>query len=181
MTLNVSFRAYIAVIIALAFTAVAVAQEDDGRDQYESENQATKVREPVLSKIGSLKSFKPIPYRITRSELKELKPAPINADDFSQLNRLQMHDGAVLGKVESIHITQDGKKLILNFGKDHRFCFKVVIDESNYEKFGHKSPQRIGAVYQNKTVLVNGLISQHQNLPQIVVTLPYQLQVVSGN
>jgi hypothetical protein len=150
-----------------------------GADHFESENEATSVREPVLNGKAS-GSFKKIPYKITRTEVKQLLETPIDAADYSQLNRQHLHDARVLGKVESIHLVQNGKKLILNFGTDHRFCFKVVIDESNYEKFGYMSPKRIGAVYQNKTVLVSGLLTQHQNLPQVVVTLPYQLEVVSG-
>lgn len=175
-----SFRILVGLIVALVYTKSALAQ-DAPKDHFESENQSTKVREPVLAKISSLKSFKKIPYKIPKADLKELQPTPISANDFSQLNQKRLHDGAVVGKVESVQLVQDGKKLLLNFGKDPRLCFKAVIDESDYEKFGHKNPQRIGTVYYNKTVLVSGLITQHQNMPQIVVTLPYQLEVVSGN
>jgi hypothetical protein len=160
-----------------SFPARCAAQLDTD-DRFDSDNKSTSVHPSVLDR--KIVSFKKIPYKITRSEVKKIKPEPIKSDDFGELNRNQWRDAAVLGKVDSVYLTPDGKKLILNLGKDHRFCFKAVIDEPDFPKFGTNSAQRIGAVYRGKTVLVNGLLYQYQNLPQIAVTLPYQLEVVAG-
>ena len=165
-------------LILMGSCSLSCAAQDDFDERFESENQANSVRSPVLvEKIGS---FQKVPYKISRSQIKERKIEPIESDDLGELNRKELHDVAVLGKVDSVYITPDGKKLILNMGKDHRFCFKVVIDEQDFRKFGLNSAQRIGAIYRGKTVLVSGLIYQYQNLPQIAVTLPYQLEVVAG-
>lgn len=157
--------------------ALGVAQ-DDLDDRFDSENKATSVRPSVFN--GKIGSFQKIPYKITRSQIKRLKTKPIKSDDLSALNQNVSYHAAVLGRVESVYLPPDGKRLILNIGKDHRFCFKVVIDEQDFPKFGRSSARAIGSVYLRKVVLVNGLISQYQNLPQIAVTLPYQLEVVTG-
>lgn len=165
-------------LLFLAILPACCVAQTDLDDRFESDNKATSVRPSVLeTKIGS---FKKIPYKVTRSEIKQRKPEPIKSDDFGELNRNEWRDAAVLGKVESVYLTPDGKRLILNMGKDQRFCFKVVIDQLDFPKFGGTSAQRIGSLYRGKTVLASGLLYQYQNLPQIAVTLPYQLEVVSG-
>jgi len=150
----------------------AAAQQDD--DRFESDNQATTVRSPVLD----LPAPFDVPFKIKRSELADLNP--IAAADLSALSRMENKDAMVLGRVESVYIPAGNNLLILNFGSDHRQCFKVVIDRRNFSKFGSDDPRRIGRIYDKKTVAVDGLVSYNQRLPQMVVTLPQQLKIVAG-
>lgn len=159
-------------LLVLLAGGVAIAQQDV--DRFESDNKATSVRPPVLEQTRPFN----VPFTIKRSELDE--SSIIATDNLSALSRLENHDVMVLGRVESVFIPSEGNLIVLNFGSDHRSCFKAVIDPRNFHKFGTDDPHRIGRMYENRTIALDGLLSYYQRLPQIVVTLPHQLKIVSG-
>lgn len=165
---------FTSICLVLVWSTIAAVLAQPDEDRFESENTATSVRPPVLEETRPFD----VPFAIKRSELNEASVIP--ADDLPALSRLENHDVTVLGRVESVYIPREESLLILNFGSDHRNCFKAIIDRRNFYKFGTDDPRRIGRMYEKRMIAIDGLLSYHQRLPQIVVTLPHQLKVVSG-
>lgn len=143
-------------------------------DRFESDNQSQEVRSPVLEE----KILFDGPRQIQRGEIDGWTVH--RSDDLENLRKLMAKDALVLGKVESIYIPSNQNKVILNFGRDFRKCFKAVIDIRDFEKWGTKDPKEIGKMFDGKNVVVDGLVSSHQELPQIVVTLPHQLRLLKS-
>ncbi len=167
-----SLSSLFALICLLGFPLVLMAQQRD-EDSFDSDNKATEVRKPVPG--AKLEMFK-VPYKIKLKDLEEKKA--IQFDDVSGLKSSLYKDALVTGKVESVFITKANDKAILNLGKDSRQCFKVVIDQDDFPKFGSSSPKRIEQLYRNKQIAVSGLLTEHNQLPQIMVSLPHQIEIV---
>lgn len=150
--------------------ALGSSRGDD--DRFESDNKAQTVRPPVLTEGKKLD----LPFRIKPEDLEG--QTTVRAENVRQIEREIGNDLLVVGTVDSVYVPKGGTKLILNFGKDFCNCFKVVIDDSDYRKWGTKQPDAIGKMYEGKRVAVGGLVSEFQKKPQIVVTLPHQLTVI---
>ncbi|HMO12730.1 MAG TPA: hypothetical protein PKD64_15950 [Pirellulaceae bacterium] len=170
------FVAIVAVTLLCLTSLQAVAWQENtiDEDRYTSLNKVRTVHKPALE----AKSPFNVPTRIRRNDLKNV--AIIPSEDLRQLIEQDGKDGAVLGPVASVYIPRGGNKVILNFGNDHRVCFKAVIDIRDFFKWGTEDPSKIASLYEGSIVVTDGLISIHQELPQILVTLPHQLKIVTG-
>ncbi|MFH1226999.1 MAG: thermonuclease family protein [Planctomycetota bacterium] len=80
----------------------------------------------------------------------------------------------VEGKV--IKAYNSGKACFLDFDK-RKGTFGAVIFPENYDKFP-KPPEEY---YLNKKVRITGLIKEYQGAPEIVVTGPEQIEIISGS
>jgi DNA/RNA endonuclease YhcR with UshA esterase domain len=78
----------------------------------------------------------------------------------------------VEGTVVATH--NSGKACFLNFHKNWKRYFTVVIFASNFAKF-KEPPERH---FANKKVRVNGLIREYQGKPEIIVEGPNQISIV---
>lgn len=145
---------------------------DDTR--YESSNQARSVRPPVLDDLPDFSG----PERIEYAELS--KQQMIAARNMDQIAKLVGRDATIVGKVESTFIPRGDNRVILNFGRNIRDCFKVAIDRRDFFKWGTEDPEVIAKMYDKQNVAVDGLIVTFQEKPQIAVTLPGQLKLVVG-
>jgi len=67
-----------------------------------------------------------------------------------------------------------GKVIFLNFDKDYRNTFKVVIFPNDWPKF----PEPPEKLFLNKKVRVKGLVKEYQGAPEIIVEEPEQIEVV---
>lgn len=160
----------------LAEAQDTIAQKDlAGDDRYFSDNTAQQVRPPVLQQPSEF----PGPLQVEMSDLQS--DFAVDSQDLSQLSKMISRDVLVVGKVESVFIPKGENKVILNFGSDFRNCFKAVIDQRDFEKWGTKDPQKIRKMFEGQYVAVDGLVTEFQRKPQIAVTLPHQLRMVKGS
>jgi hypothetical protein len=143
--------------------------------KYESSNQAQSVRSPVLDELPDYSG----PERIEYSKLS--KQQLLAARNLDQIAKMVGKDATVIGKVESVFIPRGENKVILNFGRDIRNCFKAVIDRRDFFKWATDDPAVIAKMYENQNVAVDGLVVLFQEKPQIAVTLPGQLKLVTGS
>jgi DNA/RNA endonuclease YhcR with UshA esterase domain len=67
-----------------------------------------------------------------------------------------------------------GKAAFLNFDKDWRGKFSVVIFASDFDNF----PQPPHKMYLNKTILVTGKVKEYKGAPEIIVESPEQIEIV---
>jgi DNA/RNA endonuclease YhcR with UshA esterase domain len=67
-----------------------------------------------------------------------------------------------------------GKTVFLNFDKDYRNSFKVVIFAKNWPLF----PAPPEDYYRQKTIRVTGPVELYQNAPEIIVDRPDQIELV---
>lgn len=93
---------------------------------------------------------------------------------------IMLHEGkhaTVIGKVMGTHIAKSGKVRFLNFDKDYRTSFTVVIFTGDLDKF----TSTIGEpteYYKDKKVKVTGKVSIYKDKPQIIANSPSQIKVV---
>ncbi len=150
------------------------AKQIDPDERFVSANTSRKIHPPALSKK---KPFE-LPIKIKFSELDQAEILP--ASNVSRLLEMVNRDTTVIGTVHSVYIPRGKNKVILNFDKDHRNCFKAVIDIRDFEKWGTTDPQQIGSLYEGKTVAVGGLLTVFEEKPQIAIGLPHQLPIIIG-
>lgn len=158
-------------LLGLATSVLAAADSPD--DKFDSENKSQTVRRKSVLK----ESQKPdLPYTASAAAFAGQTLVP--ATDVKKLIGLDGHDVLVDGTVGSTFIPKGNKLLILNVGKDYKTCFKVVIDDGDFSKWGTKKPELIGKMYEGKRIVVSGWVSLYQDLPQVRTALPSQIQVV---
>jgi hypothetical protein len=145
----------------------------DADERFDSENPANTVRKPVLQSP----STKVVLPKITRAELKG--ETVLDADQLPAVGAAKGSDRLVGGKVATHFIPKGGSPLILNFGKDHRNCFKAVIYDDAFPHWGVDSAEALAKLFVGKTVVVGGYVTQYKNDLQIVVGLPSQLLLVT--
>lgn len=162
---------------SLAFLLLAgstlAAQSPSSDDKFDSENKAQTTRPKSVLKDAQRPD---LPYKMSPDDLKGQTVTP--ATDVKGLADRDGKDALVDGTVASTFVPKGNKMLLLNLGKDYKTCFKVLIDDGDFAKWGTKKPEEIAKMYEGKRVVVGGWVSLYQDLPQIRVTLPSQLSVV---
>ncbi|MCD6310688.1 MAG: hypothetical protein J7M18_08220, partial [Candidatus Eremiobacteraeota bacterium] len=83
----------------------------------------------------------------------------------------------VEGIIVDTHIAKSGKVRFLNFSRDWRKAFTVVIFTTNLEEFTDKvgEPARY---YLGKRVIVTGKVKIYKGRPEIIVKSPEQIKVM---
>lgn len=146
-----------------ALLLVSFQPVDD--DKFLSENKASSIRPPASDFFVSM------PAR-TKAVVKET----LSAEDVKKIEAKKDQEVAVKGKVHEVYLPSSGSIAILNFGKDHKKCFKAVIFKADFEKWDGGA-EGIKRKYQGKTVTVDGKVSMYQNAPQISVKTPSQFKI----
>lgn len=165
-------RSLLAVCAAVAMGTCLVAD-----DEFKSENDAKSVRGPdgKFTQVKSKDNPKAEKTEKTEKTVPKEKGDAVAAEDVAKLKELDGKQATVQGKVFEVFLPKSGSVAILNFGKDHKTCFKVAIFKANFEKFG--GTDEIAKSYQGKTVTVEGQVKLYQGQPEIVATVPSQLKV----
>lgn len=159
----------IATCLATSLLLGAGAVRADDLPEFDSENTATTVREPVAGAASELLGV------VSRAELEELEFTP--SAEVARLIALEGETVRVHGTVQSTYIPDGGSPVILNFGDDYRTCFKVVIYRRNHDHWASDAAE-IAALYDGVELLVEGTVSLYDDLPQIEVVAPTQARRV---
>lgn len=88
------------------------------------------------------------------------------------INQIRRVRGKVLSTYES------DKCVYLNFGRDYKSDFTVVIFKNSLSAFQNKNINPVN-FYRGKTIEVSGRIKEY-NGPEIIVNSPYEIEVVSS-
>ena len=153
-----------AIITSCCFTFIVCACLADD-EKYTSENKANGIRPPASNYFVSMPSR-------TKTPDKEV----FSADDVKKIEEQKDKEISVKGTVNEVFIPKSGTIVIFNFGKDRKKCFKAVIFKGDFDKWDGGS-EAIKKKYQGKTITVEGKVSIHENLPQIVVKTPSQIKI----
>jgi hypothetical protein len=105
-----------------------------------------------------------------------------NALDAKDVRALSAEEGKrvrVRGKVYSTHQAKSGKVFTLNFGPNWKTCFKVAIFQNSFGKW-ENGVKDIKTMYEGKTVVVEGEVKMYQGIPEVIVNVPSQVQVLPG-
>ncbi len=158
---------FCAVIFAKAFNAFPKNPEDYYLNK--------KVR--ITGKIIDYKG-KPEIILNSQSEIEIVEvtnPVSQNSKEVISWEDAQKYIGQVVsikGKVISAH--NSGKACFLNFHRNWKKYFTIVIFGSSFKKF-EQAPE---VLYQNKTIIVQGLIKEYQGKPEIIVNSPTQIRII---
>lgn len=165
----------------LVLPLLAAPPADEG---FESENKSKGVKPPKVpppalsaSRDDDKKDEDKKPERDNKKEdKKDSKKGDktLDASDIDALKEQEDKDVTVSGKVYEVYVNPNKTVAILNFGSNHRKCFKAVIFERNFEKFDGGLNGIKG--YKGKTVKVSGKIGLRDEMPQIIVTVPSQIK-----
>jgi hypothetical protein len=144
-------------------------------DKFVSENQAKSVRpaKPREERRPSKRSGDD--KKKDDSKKDGTKREVLSADDVKKIAAEKGKDRAVRGKVHEVFVNSSASVVNLNFGPDFKTCFKAVVFQRNFDKWegGVDALKKL----QGKTVVVEGVISEYRNTPQIVLNVPSQLKV----
>jgi endonuclease YncB( thermonuclease family) len=93
------------------------------------------------------------------------------------VSKVNSHLGElVIVEGEVLKAKKTNSAVYLNFGKDYRTDFSVVIFQDNFRLFNEQKIN-LENYYQGKTVRVSGLIKKYRGL-QIIVRHPSQIEIV---
>jgi hypothetical protein len=179
-------RALLTLLAMLALTWSLPAQEKtspgkpDDLDGYISENKAKSVRPPKPREVRKVqrddkKDDNKKEDRKKEDKKKEEKPTKVfSPDDVAALLAMKGKEVTVRGRVASVYVPKSEALVILNFGPDHKTCFKAVVFKRNFDKFegGMEGLKKLA----RKTVTVEGTVTEYEGAPQIQLNVPSQLR-----
>lgn len=163
---------------ATILTLLPLASPQDLDQRISSENVAKTAKTDPLYLSDGFSRYAPRvkkPLEISAAEVKEL--APLNALDVRGIAKREGEVVKVAGYVDSTYIPRGKSPIMLNMGEDHRSCFKVVIFNRAYDRW-EGNEEAIAGMYEKQAVVVDGIVAIYNDLPQIVVTLPSEIQVI---
>jgi len=161
------YRKYFtAVIFKSAFSRFPTNPEDF---YYGKEVQVT----------GKIKQYKGKP-EIILNDPAQIKVIAGSASRSSIPNVVSWKDAhKYYGKIVTIEGTvvstyNSGKACFLNFHRNWKRYFTVVIFASNFHKFEPSAE----IIFKNKKIQVNGLIKEYKGKPEIIVNNPSQIKII---
>jgi endonuclease/exonuclease/phosphatase family metal-dependent hydrolase len=122
--------------------------------------------------IGSLCWLLLVPAAADVSPLTAREAAPVVP--YDQAHNYIGQDCLVYGTV--VQTRNIGSRCFLNFHPDYARYFTVVINQANFDKF----PEPPEDLYNLKNVEVFGHVVQYGGKPEIVVTSPDQITILTG-
>ncbi|HSA07335.1 MAG TPA: hypothetical protein P5556_09165 [Candidatus Gastranaerophilales bacterium] len=102
----------------------------------------------------------------------------IKAHNFVQLLSNTSKYVKIEGKIYSSEITDDSKVIFLNFGKNYNTSLSAVIynfDVPAFIEAGIGQPDRY---FENKKVVIEGILRISNGKPEIVINSPSQIKVL---
>jgi|ERR1043166_1448987 hypothetical protein len=97
----------------------------------------------------------------------------IDAHDLKAAAKMIGHDGAFRGKVAKLYTPRGGSVVILNFDDDYKTALTAVLKRSDFSKFPDLSQ------LEGKNVVVSGTFDEFKGTPEIVLTDPKQIALVT--
>lgn len=102
----------------------------------------------------------------------EIEPGEIKEISWEEAASYYGQTVRVRGRVVAANNT--GKVCFLNFHRNWRRYFTVVIFASDFDRF----PQPPEKLYLNREIRVYGLVREYQGKPEIIVSSPEQIQII---
>jgi len=102
----------------------------------------------------------------------------LKAAEVEEQKKLVGKTVKVTGKVTKVYKPESGNVVVLNFGKDIKVCFKVAINKRDYGNWEGGVPA-IEKMYADKTLAVTGKMVLYKDAPEIVVSKPSEIEVVT--
>lgn len=169
-------RSILTLLAMLALTLTLPAQEKqspgmaDDLDGYISENKAKSVRPAKPREVRKVQRDDK-----KDDKKKDEKPTKVfSPDEVAAILAMKGKEVTVRGRVASVYVPKSEALVILNFGADHKSCFKAVVFKRNFDKFdgGMEGLKKLS----RKTVTVEGTVTEYEGAPQIQLNVPSQLR-----
>ena len=140
---------------------------------YTSENAVTAVQAPFAER--ATEPFEP--PTISASDAERLAPL-----DPHELKTLAGHVGeikTVRGKCTAAFVPKGGTVVVLNFDVNYREALTAPIFEDHFAKWPGGA-EAIEEAYVGKTLLIEGLVTEYRDAPQIKIAHPGQVRVIES-
>jgi len=108
----------------------------------------------------------------------EFKNPSVDAENLVQLVNFTSKHVKITGTICSSEISDNSKVIFLNFGKNFNTSLSAVIydfDVHSFIKAGIDNPQ---AYFENKKVVLEGVIRIANGKPEIVINSPKQIKII---
>ncbi len=148
----------LAALCALALPAVH-AQDDDKAPKEPAKSQAS-----VASKAAKFATVKAKDDSVTKA---------LKASDLAGAKKLVGKEGAFEGTVAAIYSPKSNTLLILNFDKNFRNALTAVLRVKSFDTFPDMQSLK------GKRVLITGKFEDYKGSPQILLTKPEQIKLIT--
>ncbi|MGB4704778.1 MAG: OB-fold nucleic acid binding domain-containing protein [Candidatus Saccharicenans sp.] len=105
---------------------------------------------------------------------KQSGPGPEKVEEISWEQAASYYGQTVWVRGRVVAANNTGKVCFLNFHRNWRRYFTVVIFASDFHRF----PQPPEKLYLNREIRVYGLVREYQGKPEIIVSSPEQIQII---
>ncbi|MDI6845023.1 MAG: hypothetical protein QME28_02680 [Candidatus Saccharicenans sp.] len=105
---------------------------------------------------------------------KEVRAGPEKVEEISWEQAASYYGQTVWVRGRVVAANNTGKVCFLNFHRNWRRYFTVVIFASDFHRF----PQPPEKLYLNREIRVYGLVREYQGKPEIIVSSPEQIQII---
>lgn len=130
-------------------------------------NQGEVITEPIPAK--KLSDNNPFSEAIDEANIPDVVP-------WNEAAKYVGYEITVEGKIVDIGQSRDGKTNFLNFHKDWRGKFYMVV----FDDLVKTLPKSVDATFRGKTLRVKGIVDEHRGRPQIKILSMDQVEVVGG-
>ncbi len=104
----------------------------------------------------------------------------INANNFVKLISNTSQYVRIQGKIYNSEITDKSKVIFLNFGKNFNTSLSAVIYDINVPSFIDAGINEPGKYFNNKKVVIEGVIRISDGKPEILISSPNQIKVIEN-
>lgn len=150
----------------------ALAQKEGGKDapkpSAEKSDTRGKKTHSEQSTVATKKEFG------TVSEKDSTVTKALDASKLSELTKLEDKETSFKGTVAKVFTARGNSLLILNFAKNYKEAATAVLRPANYDKFPDMKK------LEGKKVVISGKVEMYKDAPEIVLTKPEQIKVVSS-
>lgn len=102
----------------------------------------------------------------------------IKADNFIQLINSSTQYARIEGKILNSQITDNSKVIFLNFGKNFNTSLSALIYTSDLPDFIDAGIEQPDKYFENKKVVVEGIVRISNGKPEVIVTSPSQIKII---
>jgi hypothetical protein len=152
-------------VLVLAAGLLCISNSPIFADSTQTTNSSTK---PSQSSVALKSSFASVDAMAS-----QVKSA-ISAKDMKAAVAMEGKTGTFTGTITKVYAPSSNSIVVLDFDRDYDSAVTAVVKADNFKAFPDLSK------LSGKSVVISGPVAEFRDHPQILLTSPNQIQVITG-